>query len=70
MKRLALAVVSAALLAAAPAPQAHAVNSRHLCIKKSRANIVLSGHNGRRHRANPVMQASCKAKGSRVRAPG
>ncbi|MGC1851177.1 MAG: hypothetical protein WA687_01915, partial [Solirubrobacterales bacterium] len=38
------------------------VNSRDLCLKKSRANVQFSGHNGKQLSANPVMRAQCGGK--------
>ncbi|MGC1850834.1 MAG: hypothetical protein WA687_00170 [Solirubrobacterales bacterium] len=44
------------------------VNSRDLCVKKSRANVQFSGHNGKQVSANPVMRAQCGGKGKAKRA--
>jgi hypothetical protein len=38
------------------------INSRDLCAAKSKANVELSGQNGKRARSNPVMRASCGGK--------
>jgi hypothetical protein len=38
------------------------VNSRNLCLRKSRANIQADGHNGKRSNTNPVMRPLSCAK--------
>ena len=46
------------------------VNSRSLCAKPSRANIQLTGHNGKAAKARPVMRADCRGKRKRKRTSG
>jgi hypothetical protein len=43
------------------------VNSQNLCAGQNRANTRMSGHNGKRHNANPVVVASGCAKGGKAR---
>jgi hypothetical protein len=38
------------------------VNSRDLCVRSSRANVIATGHNGKRFQTHPLMQAQCKGK--------
>jgi len=38
------------------------VNSRNLCVRKSRATVAFTGHNGKPYKFNPVVRADCKAK--------
>jgi len=38
------------------------INSRNLCGAISRANVELTGHNGKESKTNPVMQADCGKK--------
>jgi hypothetical protein len=43
------------------------VNSRNLCGTTSKANVELTGQNGKESSSNPVMQADCGGKGKRKR---
>jgi hypothetical protein len=46
------------------------INSRDLCIRKSRANVQADGHNGRRSLSNPIMRPLGCAKHRRHRRHG
>jgi hypothetical protein len=43
------------------------VNNRNLCSKKLKAEIKLTGQNGRVHNTKPVVKTSCKGKGAKRR---
>jgi hypothetical protein len=44
------------------------VNSRNLCAAKNRANVRLTGHNGKVHDFNPLLKAECGGKGKKKHA--
>jgi uncharacterized repeat protein (TIGR01451 family) len=56
------ATLSRVILRMQGAKKGLVVNSRDLCVRSSRANVIATGHNGKRFQTHPLMRAQCKGK--------